>query len=270
MDLKEWTSLTHRRAWKDTDEIYTTFIEMCRDAGPKKCAIHDDSLFVIAMRVDAVQQSLRTHPVIVYDETDSGTTTDIITYTAFSRLIGLVLDQPVYRFSLFADIVAALEKGDGQPAMQFFKQFGQYEADSGCPTIGELPDQIPSRGVDAFRAIGCTDGGGLNETVEEFKKYADDLMVISRSLGAFAALFRMSCVGWTQGAKLAFTGEHSYCCSRLRIDLDRTICSSDCASDSTHQQSTGPCYATRECSRERERFQRFCSLGTELTWCKSK
>lgn len=59
---------------------------------------------------------------------------------------------------------------------------------------------------DAMAAVMCSDGGIMNDTVEEFGIYADKLMVGAKAAGAVNVEFRMTCVGFQAQPKFRYTG----------------------------------------------------------------
>jgi hypothetical protein len=110
-------------------------------------------------------------------------------------------------------VLAALEVGDGAPFLDLAitqgmrEQFScECDACSFPPKGPRLPVELESYD-DASRAIMCSDGGGMNDTVEEFEKYTEHIMEESKAAGAVNALFRISCAGWTAKPKWSFSGE---------------------------------------------------------------
>jgi hypothetical protein len=53
----------------------------------------------------------------------------------------------------------------------------------------------------------CTDGSGMNDTVEEFEKHSEHLIRQSKAAGAVNVLFRMSCAGWKVKSRWRFPGK---------------------------------------------------------------
>jgi hypothetical protein len=209
----EWTTCAHRNALHDTDQVMNAFHYFCHKAGPANCDFYAPTPLTIENRLDKLLDKLRIHPVIVPAAKNSVDLPELITYSSLKRFISAALYRPILLFPPLATVLAALEMGDGAPFLDLVRAQGMREPFS-CECDGSgIPPKAPlelESYDDAFRAIMCTDGGGMNETVEEFKEYADHIMKQSKAAGAVNVLFRIACAGWTTKAKWAFTGNSCF------------------------------------------------------------
>jgi hypothetical protein len=188
------------------------FYDLCHAAGPKACAFYAHSPEAIRIRLDNILESLRIHPIVVPAASNTLDFTEVIYYSSLKRLISTTLYQPLMFFPSFAQVLSFLEDGDGRPFLDFVTAQGVRKPFScDCPTCG-VPMDVPDDSEDlddTFRSVMCSDGGPMNDTVEEFQKYASALQNQSKAAGAVQTVFRMSCVGWKIEAKWRFAGMFS-------------------------------------------------------------
>ncbi|KAL3422757.1 alpha/beta hydrolase fold family protein [Phlyctema vagabunda] len=204
VDLTEWTSGRHIHFMQDTDKVMEAFYRFCHIAGPENCALHASSPSAIEDRFQQVLNDLKVHPIIVPTPPQSMDYPELITYSSLKRLISAALYRPVFMFPSLARVVASLESGDGEPFLNLITTEGMRKQFSCECNIDSIEDLESSD--DAFPSIMCSDGEKMTGGVEEFEKYADNLMTQSKSAGAVNVLFRMSCAGWEMRPKWRYSG----------------------------------------------------------------
>lgn len=192
------------------------FYTYCYSSGPLICSFHTSSPLLIEQRLESLLNNLKIHPVIVPVPLTTEGFPQIISYSSVKRLISSALYRPILLFPVLAEILAALEKGDGLPFLRFTERDGlrvPFIPDASCGGgsggDGSEGDEMPEidGSDDAFKAVMCTDGGEMKDTVEEFQEYTRGLMEVSKSAGAVQSQdFRLSCAGWKVRAKWRFTG----------------------------------------------------------------
>jgi hypothetical protein len=180
------------------------FYYFCHLSGPSKCNFYSTRPKIIEARLDALLSNLKIHPIVVPPLQPSP---ELVTYSWVKRFISSALYRPILLFPSLAEALVALEKGNGAPFLKLPGMREPFTCDCGS-CGGPLEPSAEIEGTeDAFRAIMCTDGGGMNDTVEEFEKYSDHLIRQSKATGAVQVLARMSCVGWKVKAKWRFSGK---------------------------------------------------------------
>lgn len=215
VDYAEWSVGAHRTFVTDTDKIMDGFYKYCHLAGPLNCDMYDESPEAIKERLQRLFQRLKLRPIVVPAVADSIDPPEIVSYSAVKRLINSDLYQPFKRFPGLATIFATLEAGDGAP---FVKQIteqgirksfscGQCSLDSEGKPIIEPAIEEKTFNIDAFASVMCSDGGLMNDTMEEFEQYANHLQDLSKEAGAVNIYFRISCVGWKAKAKWRYPGK---------------------------------------------------------------
>lgn len=209
VEAEEYTSSRGVTFITDTEKIITAFFHYCFLAGSEGCAFFSPSEEEIRQRLDNLLESLRKKPVVVVG-TENSLTPAIITYSDIKRLITSTLYRPILLFPTLAKILAALEKGDGEPYLELIPPISQDSFQ--CSTANPLPaldrfeDDDTEGSADATLAIMCSDNGGVHESVEMYAEYVDELMGIGPMVGSTMAEMRLGCVGWGVEAKWRFTG----------------------------------------------------------------
>lgn len=155
--------------WKanlyDTDAVLSTFSKYCYRGGQKSCSFWGPSEQNITNRIDQVLSSLQKHPIAVSGLQQDGETMGLATYSDLKQSMLLGVYFPASDFPLLADMLTALEAGDGS-----------------------LITNIPTDylwGPDVNVLIKCIDSYGNTNftTLEEYQAYVNILMNESKSLG---------------------------------------------------------------------------------------
>ncbi|TVY41362.1 Tripeptidyl aminopeptidase [Lachnellula subtilissima] len=200
---------------QDADKIMAAFYHFCHVGGMELCAFHLDSEKDIETRLAQLLEHIRKNPVIVPGTASSSGRPQIVSYSKVKRMIGSTLYRPLVMFPALADALAALEIGDGTVFLELATQkfddpllcetrYSVQEGGDPTDPTPETPEAEASE--DAGTTILCSDGGWMNDTVDEFGSYVDGLMTRSQSVGAIMAEMRLACVHWSVQAKWKFNG----------------------------------------------------------------
>lgn len=208
VDYKEWYYGSHINFLHDTDKVMEAFYSLCHLAGPSKCAFYAASPTKIEERLDSLLANLKVSPVIIPASDLGPELPELVSYSRVQQLISTTLYQPVLMFQRTAEVLAALEAGDGQP---FYEYRLAGTAPSSLCSLETVPPAIPNPlteegTADATPAIMCSDSEPVTDTVDEFIAYAARLKEISTSAGAVGVQSRLSCIGRTVRSKWRFDG----------------------------------------------------------------
>ena len=193
----------------DTDQVLQAFYDFCHSSGPERCAMYDESPDAIQKRLEVMLEDIRKSPVIIPGGVDGSgpDMPELVTYSKVKKLLSNALDAPVYTFKSFAQILRALEKGDGLPYWEYLNPIGNPTPACSAETV---PTDIPKLSYnteDLFGTTICQDKGGSDfETVDEFVEFADRLMNASWADGDVNAHYRIACIGRKIKTKFRFGG----------------------------------------------------------------
>ncbi|OTA99599.1 hypothetical protein M426DRAFT_254180 [Hypoxylon sp. CI-4A] len=206
VDYREWHWHSHINFLRDTDKVMEAFYSFCHKAGPSNCDFYDITPSAIKSRLASLLERIRKYPIIVPAAESGPDMPQLITWSHLKRLISAALYRPIFMFRKFATVLRALEEGNGDPFYKFVKS-----EDSTPPicSIEAIPPNVPrleEGNADAFPAILCADSPPVDDTVEEFAEFVEELERISSSAGDVNALFRMACIGRTIRPKWRYTG----------------------------------------------------------------
>ncbi|KAK3936109.1 Alpha/Beta hydrolase protein [Diplogelasinospora grovesii] len=212
VDYREWCLGSYINFLHDTDKVMSAFYDFCHKAGPLRCGLYSSTPEQIKERLESLSKTIRVHPVLVGPSVDGPEMPELVTYSKVKRMLSTALYQPILRFRRVSYVLAALERADGRPYYEYTTADGLGRKPSGFCSAETIPPTVPVSGPgeedtdDAFPAVMCTDAEIFNETVAEFKSYADRLLEISSAAGAVQVAFRLSCVGRTVRSKWRFSG----------------------------------------------------------------
>ncbi|EPE06209.1 alpha beta hydrolase fold family [Ophiostoma piceae UAMH 11346] len=212
VDYREWYDKEHLNFLHDADKVMQAFFDLCHAAGPGRCALYASTPADIRKRVEGVLAALKKHPVVVRTNKELGPDLpNLVTYSRLRRFMSSTLYQPQRMFVRFAEIVAALERGDGRPFYDFYSGSGSLQnavcqAESVSPTL-PLPGLVEGND-DAFPAIMCADSVPPPDTVEAFSLIVKDFEAMSYAAGAVNVLFPIHCVNRKVRAKWRFAGPY--------------------------------------------------------------
>ncbi|KAI1750499.1 hypothetical protein F4782DRAFT_246550 [Xylaria castorea] len=214
VDLREWHYQTYINFPRDMDKVMSAFYDFCHQAGRKGCDFYAKTPDLIEQRLENLLKKIRKHPILITagGPISSGgpNIPQLVTWSHLRRLTSAALYRPILLFQKYATVLAALEVGDGRPFYSLNNNLYQPEGPALSICLAEaIPPEIPrleSGNSDAFPAIMCSDLPPINDTVEDFVDFAQQLSGISKSAGDVNALFRLACVGRTIRPKWRFDG----------------------------------------------------------------
>lgn len=210
VDYEEWYNNVHINSVRDADAVMEAFYSLCHKAGPERCALYDSSPENIKERHITVLERLRVQPVIYMPPTATDSTLpEIVTYSKIRKLAATALYRPNFYFTHLAEILAALEDGDGAPYYAFVTRHGMPF--SNVCSIEDPPATEPltadaEGSDDAFPTILCADGKPLDKDPRHFQAYVNEMGVISKASGAIVVHDRIACAGRTVRPKWDFKG----------------------------------------------------------------
>ncbi|KAI1212118.1 alpha/beta-hydrolase [Annulohypoxylon truncatum] len=205
VDYQEWHWHSYVNFLHDTDKVMEAFYDFCHKAGPSTCDFYASSPAAIEKRLASLLARVRKHPIIVPASEKGPDMPQLITWSNLKRLVSAALYRPIFMFKDFAKVLKSLEDGDGEP---FYRLVKSEDSTPIC-SIEAIPPNVPrleEGNADAFPAILCADAPPVEDTVEEFADFVEELMHISSAAGDVNALFRMACVGRTVRPKWRYTG----------------------------------------------------------------
>lgn len=183
----------------DTEKDMDLFYYHCARVGYPTCALANETGETkpedVEQRLANLEKSLYHNPLPVV-----GPIPEVITYSDIKNLIFASLYSPIQGFPYMANLLAALEKGDGTEFAKLLKPYHDFS----CPAHGSNGFSIvPLRNnsgpvglsYDATMAIACSDGDDqswVNKT--EFAKYEKKLAKSSPNIGSMWSTVRMLCI----------------------------------------------------------------------------
>ncbi|KAI5918439.1 alpha/beta-hydrolase [Camillea tinctor] len=206
VDYREWHLNEHINFLRDSDKVMAAFYELCHKAGPLGCDFYAESPSLIEQRSANLFEHIRKHPVIIPTGQPGPDIPQLVQWSHLRRLTLSTLYRPIEKFKLYAEILAALEQGNGEPYYRLAASGGSVS--SICP-VEEIPSDVPrleEGNDDAFSSITCADHPPSNDTVEQLQEYVEQLKKISSSTGDVNALYRLACIGRTIRPKWRFAG----------------------------------------------------------------
>lgn len=209
VDYHDWYENNQINFIRDADKIMEAFFEFCHKAGPAKCAYYAPSPAAIQARFVALLAGLKRSAVLIpaFANETQLEMPELVTYSKFQVLIRGCLYKPIHRFPALAEVMAALEKGDGIPYYKMVQESDPSPTLDLC-SVSDAPPTVagpPKDSEDAFPAIMCADGIQLpDQTPEYFNEYASQLQNLSRYAGASNTHFKLLCTGRQSRPKWRF------------------------------------------------------------------
>lgn len=149
----------------DTDKVLQFFFDECSAAGAA-CPLHANSSIQVQRRVENILTSIKFSPLPVLD--DTGSHYGIVDYTMVKTDLFRALYNPFALLPEYAQILAALEKGDGRPALLHWQK---YWSQPKCNS----PSSVPTEREEALVAIMCGEGQIANRDLAEVVSHFKDL-----------------------------------------------------------------------------------------------
>ncbi|KAI0424725.1 hypothetical protein F5Y09DRAFT_323575 [Xylaria sp. FL1042] len=214
VDIREWHYQTYINFLRDADKVMDAFYDFCHQAGPGGCDLYANTPELIKQRIGNLLERIRKQPVLVTADESFSTPgpnmPQFITWSHIRRLTSAALYRPIFLFKKYATVLAALEAGDGRPFYTMNNNLYQSEGPppSICSSETISPDvpRLEEGNSEAFPAIMCSDLPPINQTIDEFVDFVQQLGEISESAGEVNALFRLACIGRTIRPKWRFDG----------------------------------------------------------------
>ena len=189
---------------RDTDLTFAKLADYCFQGGPDNCAVYNkDGPAVISSNIQGTVSRLRENPIAIPgNETDGP---QIVTYNDLKVLIRNIVYNPLADFPKTAQILHELSKSEGT-SLAAYKlserpKLGKPLAKQ-CIKSGPFSPACFSSGSgmswDATYGISCSDGPGdrLQQTKEDYRKYADSIIAQSSLIGESWASIQLPCTAW--------------------------------------------------------------------------
>ena len=203
VDYKGWFELDHSNFVKDADALLGVMDEACHAAGPEKCDLWAPSPGAIGDRRGRILEKLRKQPVEIpaWVTKDGPDMPELITYSRLQSLTREIVYKPLKTIEKFTRVYAALDRGDPIPYFEATRPEDKEDPMSKllC-SINDVPVTEPQETAgerDALAAIMCSDIKPFETTPDDFARYLEKLLGVSKWTGAASVLFRLPCVGRT-------------------------------------------------------------------------
>ena len=168
----------------DTDKVLEYFYDECAAAG-MACPLHANTSSMVQQRVENIFASIKSAPLSVID--DSGLHYGIIDYSKVKFTLFMALYSPFVVLPGFADVLAALEKGDGRPALALWQRISPEQK---C----ELHAQLPLVRMESGYAVMCGEGNGAGASVEDIVSHFNELSKMSTFADVWTLITGFPCV----------------------------------------------------------------------------
>lgn len=174
--------------WKDNllqaDQAVESFFKLCHQAGPQNCSFYAESPEKIQERFDNLLEKIKETPVPVWDRARTQMP-QLAIYEDLKVFLWKSLYAPYLSFPLLADVLAALERGDGTLLL----------IGAGV-SLGYKKQDLSWSSEDAATAIRCSDGYGKGNlsTLQAYKDYVEFLMDQSHYIGDAWSYLPLDCI----------------------------------------------------------------------------
>lgn len=186
---------------RDTDLTLVKLADYCFQGGAENCPIYDsDGPAAIIENIKDTMARFQHNPLSAPGNGTRGPR--IVTYNDFKLLIRDIVYNPLLEFPLTTEVLRELGEGEcsklaewkaarrpilGEPLSTQCKEDGPFSPS--C--FPDAPDW------DATFGIACSDGASrLDQTKDEYRKYADSIIAQSSLLGEWWAAIQMRCTAW--------------------------------------------------------------------------
>ncbi|KAH8655858.1 Alpha/Beta hydrolase protein [Xylariales sp. PMI_506] len=206
VDYREWYLQTHVNFLRDADNVMAAFYDFCSSVGPARCAFHEEDPALIKHRLAELLETIRLSPIIVPISLDGPDMPRLITWSDMKQFINSALYQPIFIWPKFAEILAALEAGNGLP---FYKLRGGNQSTSSICSGEPVDPRTPLTAEntdDSTAAVMCSDRVLLSHTVDDLSKVAQYYDELSSTTGAVNMFWPLGCVGRVLRPKWEFSG----------------------------------------------------------------
>jgi hypothetical protein len=167
----------------DTDKILQLLYDECVTAG-KSCPLYANSSSLVQRRVENIFTSIKANPLPVVDVPGSGY--GVVDYSMVKRNLFKALYKPFAELNSYAHVLAAIEQGDGRPALTYQKRFDVQPMCNPPPTI-------PPPAQDAGVAIRCGEGQGAKHDLAHIAHRFYQLSQISQFSDVWVQTTQLDC-----------------------------------------------------------------------------
>ena len=168
---------------KDTDKGLQLFYHGCAAAGTA-CPLYANSSSLVQRRLENILTTIKASPLPVLDETASSYA--VVDYSMVKNDLFRALYNPFKELTQYAYVLAALEKGDGRPALAYWKKLHEQPKCNSKPTI-------PADSLEAGIAIQCGEGEGAGRDFDDIVQQFEELSTISMFADVWVDLTRTEC-----------------------------------------------------------------------------
>jgi hypothetical protein len=182
---------------EDTDKGVDIFIQSCFEAGPEKCAFHDESPEVMHQHLDSIYESLRTEPLAAYLSESSIGTYSLVDNAFLKQYFFIALYSPFQSFPGLARGLAGIMQGNATALYEEYVIYSAARAQSQGRTGGDncTPrDEEFFNGPEATASYICNDSQGWEKpnTLDWAKEVLEKHLQTS-SFGGLDAGFDIGC-----------------------------------------------------------------------------
>ncbi|KAF8482305.1 Alpha/Beta hydrolase protein [Gautieria morchelliformis] len=180
----------------DTDKILQLLYDECVTAG-MSCPLYANSSSLVQRRVENILMSIKASPLPVVD--GSGAGYGVVDYTMVKNDLFRALYKPFAELNKYAHVLAAIERGEGRPALAYRQRF---ESPPSCNSLPTLPTASQDAGV----AIRCGDAPGGKHDLPHIAHRFYQLSQISQFADVWVQATGVDCAGWNIEVKNRYEG----------------------------------------------------------------
>ncbi|KAJ7499674.1 TAP-like protein-domain-containing protein [Mycena latifolia] len=185
----EWSN-----SLRDTDKVWSAFIDGCVATGPQRCPFFSPTAAEISENVDKLYTSLRDRPIPVRTNVSFG----LVDYSVMRRVIFQALRTPYATFPALAQALADLSAGNATALFNLSE-----EPPFGC-ACNESQYRFESVS-DTGTAVRCNDGKRMYSTYEDILAHYETMREMSEWADVWEPI-RMGCLAWPGFPKDNFRG----------------------------------------------------------------
>jgi hypothetical protein len=168
----------------------------CAEAGPEGCALHEPSAEAVKARVERIFAALKRSPLSVPPAPGaigSSTAYGTVDYALVRSSVFAFLYAPYYGGSIFADILRAVEAGDGRPLWDLVRVgLLDYRCECGEKTPRRAGGSFVGR--DALPAVACSDGDPVEDSLDKLQEHYEGMAHDSTFAELWSIRMMCSCV----------------------------------------------------------------------------
>lgn len=181
-----------------TDEILSSFFDLCAQAGPVKCPLYEPNASHIRARVTRILAELERAPVPVPFAPKGPR---VITMDMMHTIMFTATYQPIPEFPALAAILVALEARNASALAaipELFRWSAKFEC-AASPVWAQINNE-------AMYAIMCSDATLDAARIMDFEEFFEKLSALSPFFAPVSALYHLQCTEWQMSAKWKYAG----------------------------------------------------------------